>query len=333
MPIPTWWQVFLFNSSLCLRLITECKSEAANTSHRIHGPRMKVRLLFLTAALSLPVTLPADSLPFDKVFQGSARFQAVTRAAMPKLADLRALPVGERVAWFGQMLVGTPYKGGTLEIDDHIEAVSCNLNGLDCWTFFESALAFARLCEQPPEKWTPQNMLRHLEVDRYWHGQCTGSYLSRLHYLEDWAADNNRRGLVRDLTRDLGGVGVPNAAREMTVNARHYRYMKASSKNREGISKLEAPLRREPLYMIPKSRVPGIESKLQNGDIIGIISRDGDAYGTSHVGIALRQKGVLHFMHASAPRNHGKVVIDTRLSDYLNRFKSHAGILVARPLR
>jgi len=27
------------------------------------------------------------------------------------------------------------------------------------------------------------------------------------------------------------------------------------------------------------------------------------------------------------------VVIDSRLSDYLNRYKSHAGIMVTRPLR
>jgi hypothetical protein len=85
--------------------------------------------------------------------------------------------------------------------------------------------------------------------------------------------------------------------------------------------------------MIPKAKVAGIESQLQSGDIIGIISRDGSAYGTSHVGIALRKNGVLHFMHASAPRNYGKVVIDSRLSEYLNRFKTHAGILVARPLK
>jgi cell wall-associated NlpC family hydrolase len=294
---------------------------------------MKACLFLLAAGWCLPANLNADGLPFDTVFQGRERFQAVSQAALPKLPALRALPVGERVAWFGQLLVGTPYKGGTLEIHDHIEAASCNLNGLDCWTFFESALAFARLCHLPAEKWTPHSLLQHLETDRYWQGRCTGSYLSRLHYLEDWASDNDRRGLVEDLTRSLGGIGVPNAAREMTVNARHYRYMKASAKNREGIAQLEARLRKQPLYMIPKSKVPGIEPKLQNGDIIGIISRDGSAYGTSHVGIALRQKGVLRFMHASAPRNHGKVVVDSRLSDYLNRFKSHAGILVARPVR
>jgi hypothetical protein len=41
-------------------------------------------------------------------------------------------------------------------------------------------------------------------MDRYRGGECTGDYLSRLHYLEDWLYDNNRRGLVEDLTRDLG---------------------------------------------------------------------------------------------------------------------------------
>jgi hypothetical protein len=38
-------------------------------------------------------------------------------------------------------------------------------------------------------------------------------------------------------------------------------------------------------------------------------------------------------MHASAPRNFGKVLIDARLSDYLVRYKTHVGIMVARPLR
>ncbi|MCB1225326.1 MAG: DUF1460 domain-containing protein [Verrucomicrobiales bacterium] len=278
-------------------------------------------------------SLGQPSLPMEVCFRGQARFQQVVAAAAPKADALRGLPIGERVAWFGQLLVGTPYKGFTLEIDDRIEAPSCNLNGLDCWTFFESALAFARLCEQPTAQWTPRAMLGWLEQDRYWGGSCDGSYLSRLHYLEDWARDNDRRGLVQDLTRQLGGKAVPNVAREMTINADRYRYMKNSAANRAGISKLEAGLRKRPLYMIPISQVAAVEPKLQNGDIIGVISRDGDGYGTSHVGIALRQKGVLHFMHASSPRNAGKVVVDSRLTDYLKRYRTNAGILVARPLK
>jgi len=288
----------------------------------------------LCLALSLLVLHShAATLPFATVFKGQEKFTSIVLKTKPLAQQLRAMSIGERTAWFGQLLVGTPYKGHTLEIHDRIEAASVNLNGLDCWTFFETALAFARMCEQPVENWTPQTLLRYIELDRYWGGECDGTYLSRLHYLEDWSKDNEKRGLVDDLTRRLGALNVTNAAREMTINWKGYRYMVSSADNRAGISKLEARLRESPLPMIPKSRVPAIEPKLQSGDIISIVSKDGAAYGTSHVGLALRKNSVLHFMHASAPRNYGKVVIDSRLSDYLNRFKSHAGIMVTRPLR
>jgi hypothetical protein len=52
------------------------------------------------------------------------------------------------------------------------------------------------------------------------------------------------------------------------------------------------------------------------------------------VGLALRgEDGVLHFMHASSPRNYGKTVIDSELSKYLYRYGSDTGIMVARPRR
>ena len=87
-----------------------------------------------------------------------------------------------------------------------------------------------------------------------------------------------------------------------------------------------------PLYHIPKNKVASIESRLRDGDIIGITTHDGGLIATSHVGMVWRDaSGVMHFMHASSPRNYGHVVVDDRLSAYLNRFKTDAGILVARP--
>lgn len=272
-------------------------------------------------------------LPMNTVFVGRERFEARVKQLQPVADKVRALPIGERVAWFGQVFLGTPYKGFTLEIDDRIEAPSVNLNGLDCWTFFEIALAFARMVERPFEEWTPETMLRYIEIDRYWGGECDGTYLSRIHYLEDWLHDNAKRGLVRDLTRSLGGINVTNSAIEMTNNWKKYRYMRNNPELRAGISELESRLRRQPLAMIPKARVAAIENQLQSGDIIGIVGFDGSAYATSHVGLAIRKDGVLWFMHASAPHNHGKVVIEARLSDYLQKYRSHAGILVGRPLR
>ena len=272
-------------------------------------------------------------LPFSTVFKGQDQFNRVVAKA--KRENWKSLPIGERTAAVGQALVGTRYKHFTLEIDNHIEAPSVNFVGMDCWTFFEISLGFARMLNEPEENWTPERLLHYIELDRYRGGECTGEYLSRLHYLEDWLADNTRRGLVDDLTPELGGKSVPHSAREMSIGWRHYRYLAANKSLRGPLAQMERRVSSRPLYQIPKSRVPKIESKLQSGDIIGIISHDrGGLYSTSHVGLALRTSdGVLHFLHASAPGNYGHVVVDSRLSTYLNRYRSDSGILVARPLR
>ena len=281
----------------------------------------------------LVVFAEAESqLPFGTVFKGRDRFDQLVASARD--GNWKSLPIGERTATVGRALVATRYKSYTLEIDNRIEAPSVNFTGLDCWTFYETSLGFARMLDDPAENWTPERLLHYIELDRYRGGQCTGEYLSRLHYLEDWLADNDRRGLVEDLTRSLGGVSVPHSAREMTVAWKHYRYLAANRSLLGPLGQMEARVSSRPLYQIPKSRVASIEGKLRSGDIIGIISRDGRLYSTSHVGLALRvADGSLHFMHASSPRNYGRVVIDSTLSSYLNRYRSDSGILVARPLR
>ncbi len=282
--------------------------------------------LFISTARAEP------RLPFTTVFKGRDRFDRLV--ALAKANDWKSLPIGERTATVGRALTGTRYKSFTLEIDNRIEAASANFNGMDCWTFFEIALGFARMLDESPEDWTPERLLHYIEVDRYRGGECTGDYLSRLHYLEDWLSDNNQRGLVDDLTRDLGGVSVPHSAREMSVGWHHYRYLKANRRLLRPLAQMEARVSSHSLYMIPKNRVAGIESKLRDGDIIGIVSRDRTGlYSTSHVGLAVGENGALHFMHAPSPQNYGRVVVDSRLSSYLYRYRTDAGILVARPLR
>ncbi len=286
--------------------------------------------LFLAASLSLT---NGASLPFETVFQGRATFDRLVQEAQAQ--NWRTLPIGQRTAAVGHALLGTRYKSYTLEIDDRVEAASANFNGLDCWTFFEVSLGFARMLNEIPVAWTPATLLHYIEQDRYRGGVCTGEYLSRLHYLEDWLYDNDRRGLVDDLTRKLGGVQVHHAAQEMTFGWRHYRYLKTNPSLLAPLRQMEERVTERALYQIPKSKVARIESQLKSGDIIGIISRDRPGmYSTSHVGLAYRTPdGVLHFMHASSPHNYGKVVVDSRLSSYLARYRSDTGILVARPIR
>ena len=290
--------------------------------------------IFVPVFLICSVAFASESrLPFSTVFKGQDQFNRLVSKA--KAGNWQALPIGERTAAVGQALVGTRYKHFTLEIDNRIEAPSANFQGMDCWTFFEIALGFARMLDEPEPNWSPERLLHYIELDRYRGGECTGEYLSRLHYLEDWLYDNDRRGLVEDLTRDLGGRSVPHSAREMSMGWRHYRYLAANRSLLGPLARMEANVSSQPLYEIPKSRVAGIESKLRSGDIIGVIGRDRSGfYSTSHVGLALRTSdGVLHFMHASSPGNYGHVIVDAQLSKYLYRYHSDSGILVARPLR
>src|SRR5438046_8899637 len=183
--------------------------------------------VFIPPFLPLSFAFASESLlPFSTVFKGQDQFNRLVAKA--KAGNWKALPIGERTAAVGQGLIGTRYKHFTLEIDNRIESPSVNFQGVDCWTFFEIALSFARMLNEPESNWTPERLLHYIEMDRYRGGGCTGDYLSRLHYLEDWLSDINLRGLVDDLTRSLGGSSVSHSAREMTVGWKHYRYLQAN---------------------------------------------------------------------------------------------------------
>ena len=104
-------------------------------------------------------------LPFKTVFQGREQFDRLVNIA--RAENWQSLPVGERTAAVGQALVGTRYKHFTLEIDSHVEAPSVNFYGMDCWTFFEISLAFARMLDEPETNWSPERLLHYIELDRY----------------------------------------------------------------------------------------------------------------------------------------------------------------------
>jgi hypothetical protein len=273
-------------------------------------------------------TLAAGSLPLSKTFVGQKTFHQLMQRGYD--AGWAGLPLGERLNNFALALQGTPYVNYTLELDDRIEAPSVNMNGMDCWTLFEIALAMGRLVALHPPPYSPQEMLRLIELDRYRDGRCNGKFVSRMHHLEHWKADNQRRGLVRDITPSLGGIPLRREMGYMGKRPHLFRQLRADPSMVPEMIRIEKELSSRGITYIPKSQVPKIEPRLRNGDIICIVCKWPGAY-TSHVGLASRdRKGVLRFLHAS--KNHRKVVLDARLSDYLAKFGTHAGIYVVRPL-
>src|SRR5689334_3833794 len=108
-------------------------------------------------------------LPYAKVFEGESQFVELVQKAQRE--NWRALPLGERTAAVGLALLGTPYKNYTLEIDAHTESPSVNLRGVDCWTYFEIALGFARMLELKTSSYSPSDLIAVIELDRYRGGQ------------------------------------------------------------------------------------------------------------------------------------------------------------------
>ena len=291
---------------------------------------MRRRHLLLSLTGLLSQARAQECLPRSQTFLGEDRFHALCAQARQGRWD--RLSIGERVAAFGQAMVGTPYVGFTLEIDDHVESPSVNFTGLDCWTFFETSLALARMTRRPDFQEDPGLLLREIENTRYRGGRCTGGYLERIHYLEEWFSDNHARRNIRDITRELAPV-VPLKGRsidEMTVLWKGYRYLRHNPALRTGMAAIEQELQGHPFHYIPKASVAALEPALQNGDIIGIVTHKPHVY-CSHVGLIVRtQDGAARLMHASS--THRRVIIDRPLSGYLAQFKSHAGIIVARPV-
>ncbi|MEQ1840287.1 MAG: N-acetylmuramoyl-L-alanine amidase-like domain-containing protein [Verrucomicrobiales bacterium] len=290
--------------------------------------------LFLSNCKTIPsetssVTLGKPRLPWPVVFKGEAKFHRLCEEAGKK--NWAALPLAQRTVTVGKAITGTPYGNYTLEIDDKIESPSVNFETLDCWTFYETSLAFSRMVKNSPSLWSRESLLHYIELERYREGRCNGNYLSRMHHLEEVFADNEKRGLGQNVTRSLGGVPVRRNVREMQAAWKQYRYLKSDPSLIPGIAQVEARVSALPVTYIPRSKVAGIESKLQDGDVLAVATQDSGGY-TSHVGLALRDGATCRFMHATSSRSKGKCcVVDTRISQYLREKSSNMGLIVFRP--
>ncbi len=272
----------------------------------------------------------APRLPMGTVFQGESKFHAIVAKA--ERENWRNLPLGDRTIRVAREMVGTPYVNYTLEVDDRIESPVVNFKGMDCWTYYENALAIARMLRFKPGPYKPTDMLHMIEVERYRNGVCTGSYLSRMHHLEEVFYDNQRRGYAVNITPRLPGAErLQRQIQEMTVQWKSYRYLRSNPSLIEPMGKIEAQVSKLPVYHIPKSKVRAVEGYLQNGDICAITTTWHSGY-TSHVGLIVKLNNRAYFTHATSDRDKGRMtIIDRPITDYLNQSSKHAGIVICRP--
>jgi hypothetical protein len=256
---------------------------------------------------------PQDSLIFE------------ARMADARQQRLDTLPIGETIAALGRTFVGATYTPGTLELEGP-ERLIVNLRELDCVTFVESVLAMARVLHAGTPDFA--SFQRELVRIRYRDGVLAG-YPSRLHYFSEWIANNADKGIVADVTAQLGGVAGTGVIDFMTRHPEAYRQFSDTAVAAE-IRVIELELSGRERSYIPQDGIGAVESGIRNGDIIAATSTL-DGLDIAHTGFALWVGNRLHLMHA--PLVGSVVEISERpLAERLIRIPTQDGIMVARPL-
>jgi hypothetical protein len=208
---------------------------------------------------------------------------------------------------------------------------SVNLTGLDCVTFFEDTLDFARMLKTGGS--APTDLLNAVSFTRYRNGQL-GDFTSRLHYTTDWFFDNQKKGVIRDITPDLPGaapftqkVGI------MSEHPENYIQLKAHPELIPTIKKQEAIINARPKTFIPMKALPEAQKHLQTGDIVGVCTSE-KGIDIAHTGMVLKDKaGVPHFMDACSIPGVMKVRIEKGpLAESFNWSDQLTGAIFARPL-
>ena len=297
--------------------------------------RWALAVAAVLAAASCESAPDPDDTRLLTMSEGTAEDWGTVRATLARAWDdeLHLLPLGETMARIGVAFVGTAYVPRTLEVPGP-ERLVINLRELDCVTFVENVLALGRFLHlHDPSVLEDEEQLRGeyrrlLTEIRYRGGKLDG-YPSRLHYFSEWIADNEGRGLLRDISQELGGMVDGSPIDFMSTHADAYRQLSEPGVVDE-IERAEARLSSRARYYIGEERIEDAAPGIADGDIIAATSTV-EGLDIAHTGLALVRDGTVFLLHAplvgSAVR-----ISEAPLSQRVQRIGGQDGIMVARPL-
>ena len=176
------------------------------------------------------------------------------------------------------------------------EELTISLEGFDCVTYVETVLALAQT--GGVEEFV--DAVRRL---RYERGII--DWFHRNHYMIDWAENNERRGVIKDIT---AGPEAVRKTRVLTVV--------------KGL-----PEKHATFDCIPKRRIKRIANGIETGDVILFVSAK-KSLDVFHMGLLVRRGEELLLRHAT--RSKGEVV-EQKLSEFLKNNRM-SGIILLRPL-
>jgi N-acetylmuramoyl-L-alanine amidase-like len=230
--------------------------------------------------------------------RSSEKNKARALARAQRLLDqVRAAGFGERLERLSSALLESPYLSNPLGGGPGAqESLVIRFDGFDCVTYVETVLALAAAK-------TADEFSAGLREMRYAEGRV--AWRRRNHYMLDWAKNNQRRRIVKNITN--GPQAVAKTRRLSLIK--------------------ELPAKTARFRVFPKRAIALLRRLAATGDIALFAStrRNLDVF---HMGFVIKRDGDVWLRHAS--RSAGRVV-EQPLADFL---KAHRmpGIILLRPL-
>jgi Protein of unknown function (DUF1460) len=252
-----------------------------------------------------------------------------------KMRQKMPISTASGVIQFGKSFLGNAYPKARMDSTQQIdntpslqpiedEVLVVNLKTFDCVTFVENMVALT----QTRRALMPNFDIYKKNLTQVRYRNSMVDYASRLHYFSDWLFENEKSGLLRVITKNIGGEIYPKPVFYMSLKKDTLYGNMADSATFNAIQTVEKAISKRDKFYIPKAQIAQIESKIQNGDIIAVTNRL-EGMDIAHTGFAIWKNGRVHLLHASSQFR--KVIVsDVPLADYLMKNKGQTGIMVGR---
>ena len=278
------------------------------------------KLLFICAVWLLAMSPLYAGTLYEK--QDSIKIVSLLKEA----SQLKQKPASWML-WFGKKFAGVPYVGGTLD-KTAAEHLIVNTRQLDCTTYVEMITALTMCAQNHETSFTAY--CNHLKHVRYIGGEV--SYVKRQHYFTVWMDDNEKEGIVKNISPNPPFTAVQKVnVNWMSTHISSYKMLTAHLEWRTGIRQLEQSVSGKSYRYIPKGKIANTQlfrNTIKDGDIIAIITNK-KGLDTTHIGIASWHKDGLHLLNASSI--HKKVIDEPMtLYQYMQKHPVQIGIRVCR---
>lgn len=234
------------------------------------------------------------------------------------------------ILWIARQFIGVPYVAHTLDRAD-TEQMVINLHELDCTTYVEAVLALSRCAMTGKTSFA--DYCHEAQMVRYRQGKV--GYESRLHYFQWWVADNERKGMIEEISTPKALFTGQQRLRidYMSTHADSYDMLRQHPERVDSIARQEQEWLGKTVSYIPKSRLQDktLRQVVHDGDIIGLVTNKA-GLDASHLGIAVWHKDGLYLLNASSLKRNGNQVVEPRetLFHYLAGQSHNTGIRVLR---